>query len=135
MKPSIILVTDDDEDDRYFLRKAIERQIAKSVVLEACNGEEALLALTEPSALMRVDLVVLDMNMPGVNGLDVLDHIRNNPVLEHIPTVMISTSDEPALISAAYARGINSYIKKPVAIGQYDRIIQAINVCFLESRA
>lgn len=133
MNSTIILITDDDEDDRYFLRQAIERKMAKSLVIEAVNGEEALQLLTSDSAIEKIDLVLLDMNMPGMSGLDVLDQIRDNPLSRHTPAIMISTSAEPNLVRAAYAKGINSYIKKPAAINHYDQIAEAIKICFLEA--
>lgn len=132
MNPTIVLITDDDDDDRYFLRQAIERKIAKVTVIEAQNGEEALKSLTVVTPRKRVDLVLLDMNMPGISGLDVLGELRKNPQTRNTPAVMISTSAEPDLVMTAYAKGINSYIKKPNAISEYDRIAEAIKVCFLD---
>lgn len=133
MNPAIILITDDDEDDRYFLRQAIARKITQAVTLEARNGEEALQSLSDDSVIKRIDLVLLDMNMPGMSGLDVLDSIRNNSALEHTPVVMISTSSEPDLVALAYSKGVNSYIKKPINLTDYNQIAEALKVCFLDS--
>ena len=133
MNPVIILITDDDEDDRYFLRQAIARKITQAVTLEARNGEEALQSLSEDSVIKRIDLILLDMNMPGMSGLDVLDSIRNNSALEHTPVVMISTSSEPDVIALAYSKGVNSYIKKPINLTDYIQIAEALKVCFLDS--
>ena len=133
MNPTIILITDDDEDDRYFLRQAIARKITQAVTLEARNGEEALQSLSEDSMIKPIDLVLLDMNMPGMSGLDVLDSIRNNSAFEHTPVVMISTSDEPDLVALAYSKGVNSYIKKPINLTDYNQIAEALKVCFLDS--
>ena len=133
MNPVIILITDDDEDDRYFLRQAIARKITQAVTLEARNGEEALQSLSEDSVIKKIDLILLDMNMPGMSGLDVLDSIRNNSALEHTPVVMISTSSEPDLVAFAYSKGVNSYIKKPINLTDYNQIAEALKVCFLDS--
>ena len=133
MNPVIILITDDDEDDRYFLRQAIARKITQAVTLEARNGEEALQSLSEDSVIKKIDLILLDMNMPGMSGLDVLDSIRNNSAFEHTPVVMISTSDEPDLVALAYSKGVNSYIKKPINLTDYNQIAEALKVCFLDS--
>ncbi|QDK81901.1 response regulator [Spirosoma sp. KCTC 42546] len=122
-----ILLTDDDDDDRYFLRQAIERVIDDLAVLEAKNGEEAL-ALLQTNF---IQLVILDMNMPGLNGLETLVFIRAQNQLFSTPVVMLSTSDQPELITSAYAKGINSFIKKPVHVDEYDQIADAIKVCFL----
>ncbi len=122
-----ILLTDDDDDDRYFLRQAIERIIDDSAILEAKNGEEALALL----AKHFIQLVILDMNMPGLNGLETLAFIRSQNQLFSTPVIMLSTSDQPELITSAYSKGINSFIKKPMRVGEYDRIADAIKICFL----
>ncbi|MFC5407697.1 response regulator [Larkinella bovis] len=124
---TIILLTDDDEDDRWFLRQAIERSIDGVAVLEARNGEEALAVLAE----RFVHLVVLDMNMPGLTGLETLRLLRLDTKLGHTPAVMLSTSDQPALVRDAYRKGINCYIKKPVRVGEYEQIAKALKTCFL----
>lgn len=133
MQPSIILIIDDDEDDRCFLKQAIEDKIAEALVVEASNGKEALQVLSRGSAMRKVDLILLDMNMPGMNGLDVLDQIRNNSLSRHTPVAMISTSDEPDLVLTAYTKGINSYIKKPNRASDYNQIAEAIKTCFLNT--
>jgi CheY-like chemotaxis protein len=126
-KQTTILLTDDDEDDRYFLRQAIERIIGDSEILEAKNGEEALDLLGRH----LIQLVIMDMNMPGLNGLETLAFIRSQNLLFSTPVVMLSTTDQPELITSAYAKGINSFIKKPIRIREYDQIADAIKVCFL----
>lgn len=133
METITILITDDDDDDRYFLKQAIESKMAKALIVEAYDGEEALQILSRGSAMGRVDLIILDMNMPGMSGLDMLDQVRNNPLSRHTPAVMISTSDEPDLVSTAYAKGINSYIKKPNRVSDYSQIADAIKICFLNT--
>ena len=126
-KQTTILLTDDDEDDRYFIRQAIERTIHNSAILEATTGEEALDLLGRHI----IQLVIMDMNMPGLNGLETLTFIRSKSPLFATPVVMLSTSDQPELITLAYAKGINSFIKKPISIEKYDQIADALKVCFL----
>jgi CheY-like chemotaxis protein len=126
-RQTTILLTDDDEDDRYFIRQAIERAIYNSAILEATTGEEALDLLGRHI----IQLVIMDMNMPGLNGLETLSFIRSKSQLFSTPVVMLSTSDQPELITLAYARGINSFIKKPICIEEYDQIADALKVCFL----
>ncbi|GAB3800013.1 hypothetical protein GCM10028819_24480 [Spirosoma humi] len=126
-KQTTILLTDDDDDDRYFLRQAIERIIGYSAILEAKNGEEALDLLGRH----LIQLVIMDMNMPGLSGLETLASIRSKSQLFSTPVVMLSTSDQPELITSAYAKGINSFIRKPARVGEYDRIADALKVCFL----
>lgn len=128
-RQTTILLTDDDDDDRYFIRRAIERTIHDSAILEAKNGEEALDLLGRHI----IQLVIMDMNMPGLSGLETLGFIRSKNQLFSLPVVMLSTSDQPELISSAYAKGINSFIKKPAHLDEYDQIADALKVCFLSN--
>lgn len=133
---TVVYLADDDADDRYFLRKALEDTDPSVTIVEAENGGD-LLALLDSWSQKRdsppVHLILLDMNMPQVNGLEALMMIKANPLLRHIPTVMISTSADPGQVSTAYQNGLNSYIQKPVSYSQITRIVQAMKVCFLDT--
>lgn len=129
-------MADDDADDRYFMHKALE-QIQPSVTfVETENGSDLLarLILWSQQPMPRpVPLILIDMNMPKVNGLETLTAIKANPALRHIPAVMISTSAEPAQVAAAYQHGISGYIQKPVTTAHMDQVAQAIKICFLNA--
>lgn len=124
--------------DRYFLRKALENNDPSVTIVEAENGEDLLAMLdswSQESASPPVHLILLDMNMPHVNGLEALTVIKANPLLRHIPTVMISTSADPDQVAAAYRNGLNSYIQKPDSYAHIEQIVQAMSVCFLDTSA
>ncbi len=129
-------MADDDADDRYIMQQALQATDPSVTIIEAENGGDLLAMLDawsqEPAAL-PVHLILLDMNMPKVNGLEALIAIKANPVLRHIPAVMISTSAEPAQVTAAYEHGINGYIQKPVLHSHMAQIAQAIRICFLNA--
>lgn len=134
MTEKVILITDDDADDRYFLIQAIERKMGKITIMEANGGQEAMTFLRASLSNGKgIDLVVLDMNMPGMTGLELLDEMHTIPALLNTPTVMLSTSAEHELVQEAYSCGINSYIKKPSSFDKYDDIVEALQVCFLNS--
>lgn len=128
MHQTLILLTD---DDRLFLRRAIERHIKKAVIYEAQNGVDALKQLVAQADRPGFNLVLLDINMPLMNGFEVLDQIRSSPGLNLTPTIMMSTSDHPDQVSEAYEKGVNAYIKKPATFAGYDDLVQAIDICFL----
>ncbi|QHV98686.1 response regulator [Spirosoma endbachense] len=133
---TVIYVVDDDADDRYFLRKSFQESDPSVTIVEAEDGGHLLAMLDTWSQGVTpppVHLILLDMNMPKVNGLEALTAIKANPILRHIPTVMISTSAEPAQVAQAYENGINSYIQKPSSSFNLDLIVQAIKVCFLDA--
>lgn len=133
---SVIYMADDDADDRYFIRKALQTTNPAVTIIEAEDGSDLLMMLNiwsrEPIP-QPVSLILLDMNMPKSNGLETLLALKANPALRHIPTVMISTSAQPDQVVAAYRHGINSYIQKPTSSFDMNQIAQALRVCFLDS--
>lgn len=91
-----ILCVDDDQDDRYLFCEAVKTIAPSIVILEAKNGKEALKILHE--AAVHKDLpcmVVLDLNMPGMNGKETLEKIRNEPTLQQIPVKVLTSSQNP----------------------------------------
>ena len=114
MMPSLkIFVVDDDADDRYFLAEAINAVIQPVDIVELTDGLELMQAIESIPAENNSVVVLLDMNMPKMNGLETLRAIRSNPLHAHIPTVMISTSSDAKLIESAHYEGIDGFITKP----------------------
>lgn len=133
---SIVYMADADADDRYFIHQALLTADPSVTFIEADDGQGLLDLLhncTHESASQPVNLILLDMNMPRCNGLETLIALKADPALRYIPTVMISTSDQPELVAAAYQNGINSYIKKPVSYFDLANIAQALKICFLDA--
>ncbi|GAB3639469.1 response regulator [Spirosoma arcticum] len=132
----VIYMADDDDDDRYFMRQALQTADPSVTILEAENGGDLLAMLRnwsqEPSP-QPIPLILLDMNMPKMNGLETLMAIKTNPALRHIPAVIISTSADPGNVALAYQNGLNSYIQKPASLFDMTQIAQAIQVCFLNT--
>lgn len=131
----LLMIADDDEDDRFFIRKAIQAVIPDVAVVEAQDGQELMTLLRHSdhqSAERPVRVILLDMNMPRLNGLETLQAIRADSLLSSVPAVMISTSAHPEMVAEAYRKGINSYIKKPSSYADFNRIAEAIKICFLE---
>lgn len=129
-------MADDDEDDRFFMRESFQEIDPAVTIVEAENGSELIAMLTtqsQTSAPRPVDLILLDMNMPKLNGLETLMAIKANPLLRHIPTVMVSTSAEPDQVAAAYQYGISGFIKKSASSSYRTHIAQALSVCYLNA--
>ena len=76
-------------------------------------------------------IVLLDLNLPKVDGREVLQAIRDNPVTRSLPVVVMTTSAEPFDVEASYALGVNSYIQKPVDIAQFRQAIKALGFYWL----
>ena len=120
-----ILLVEDNPMDVDLTRRAFIRRKVTSEIQVARDGEEALAWLKrwetgEPTPL----LVLLDLKLPKVDGLEVLRRIKIHPQYRTIPVVILSTSGEDSDIQVAYAEGANSYIIKPV---DFDRFMQIVD--------
>ncbi|MFC1763602.1 response regulator transcription factor [Planctomycetota bacterium] len=102
-----ILVVDDEPD----LRSTVEYRLkfANFTVVTACNGKEGL----DVAASEHPDLILLDTNMPIMNGHEMLKHLRANAELKHIPVIMLTAICGPQDIAAASSYGIADYVTKP----------------------
>jgi CheY-like chemotaxis protein len=115
-RPIDILVVDDSDDAVVLTREAFETTEALRIAHVAGDGLEALKYLRrEPpfERARRPGLILLDLNMPGLDGLDTLRAIKRDPALRHTPVIVLTVSDQPSDIHAAYADGAAGYVRKP----------------------
>ena len=111
----LLLVEDNADDERLAARTY--RQSGRTEELRiARDGEEALAALESPSAPA---LVLLDLKLPRLSGVDILMSIRDDERLAKVPIVILTSSDERTDIEACYALGCNAYVRKPVDFSEY----------------
>ncbi len=124
MAQQILLVEDNPDDEMLALRALRKSAIADDLVV-ARDGVEALDYLLEQnrSGAELPALVLLDINLPRLNGLEVLKRLRENAVTHLLPVVMLSSSKEEKDISSSYDYGCNSYIRKPVDFRQFSDMI------------
>jgi two-component system, response regulator len=118
----VLLVEDNLDDERLVLR-AFRRAGVDDVVV-ARTGEEALNELLGASRDKELSLILLDLKLPKVNGIEVLKAIRQGEGTKLVPVVVFTSSDEEADIANSYEYGANSYIRKPV---DYDSFMDAVN--------
>lgn len=128
-----IYLVDDDEDDRMLIREALESANEHVKIIEINDGKDLLEMIGSKDADQYPSLIMLDMNMPRMTGMESLYFLKLNPAYQHIPIVMISTSSNQKLIQQAYDLGINAYIAKPVSFKEYSKMAEAVNVCFLNN--
>lgn len=113
----VILMADDDEDDRMLAQDALRESGVRATLKFVSDGVELLdyLRAAEQHAPRQLpDLLLLDLNMPRLDGRAALLEIKRHPLLCKLPIVVLTTSSAPADIDAAYASGANSYITKAV---------------------
>lgn len=126
--PLIVLLVEDSEADVLLTTEAFED--AKIVVefVIAKDGAAALKVLDEAARGERPipELMLLDLNLPKVDGLDVLSHVKSNPVLRRIPVIVMSSSRSPADQMGAYERQANSFISKPLDPAEFLEKVRGI---------
>ena len=113
-----IFLVEDSSDDEYFIRRAMSRLFPTIEIEVASNGFDAVQRISDPEFELP-DLMLVDIRLPRVNGLEVLEAIRANPRFTSTPVVMLTSSDERSDIDGAYARGANGYVRKPVQFDEY----------------
>ena len=128
--PRHILLVEDNENDVMLARRALKERGATTVVsvpraaqaLEylECRGEFEHRDPVDPS------LIILDLGLPDGSGLDVLEHLRNDPAKRHIPVVVLSVSDKDADRHMSNAAGANVFVQKPVQLQDFLATMRAI---------
>ena len=116
-KTHCVFLADDSEDDLLVMREAIDQEPLIEILAVARDGEEAwtyLKRLANSGDMPRPDIIILDINMPKMNGLEVLEAIRNDSCLSHLPVVILTTSEREEDIVQSYKKGASSFITKPV---------------------
>lgn len=124
-----ILLVEDNPDDVLITKRAFKKGKIKNKLYTVENGIEAIRFLNKegdyPDAPTPA-LILLDINMPLMNGFQVLEKIKGDPKLRSIPVIMLTTSERDSDIDRAYALGCNSYIVKPVNFQKFlDVVINA----------
>jgi len=129
-----ILVIEDNPMDLDFLFQAFEEHGVSNHVIVCRDGEEALLFIAahpKPDDPCLPILVLLDLRLPKVDGIDVLLQARQSPIWKRIPFVILTTSREDSDISRAYDLGANSYIVKPVDFSNFAAVVKQIKLYWL----
>lgn len=124
-----ILLVEDNPMDVDLTLRAFQRRRVTNPVLVARDGEEALAWLPRWEAGETWPAVILlDLKLPKVDGLEVLRQLKQHPRLRAIPVVVLTTSEEGADVQAAYLLGVNSYIVKPVEFEKFMDVSEKIDL-------
>src|SRR5919106_770746 len=127
---TILLVNDDPNDVELALQALAEHRLANQIVV-VNDGEQALDFLYRRGGFEGRDgaspaVVLLDLKMPKVDGLEVLRIIKSDPVLKTVPVVMLTSSREECDLIASYELGVNAYVVKPVNFSQFIEAIKQL---------
>lgn len=120
VNPAVILLADDDEDDVILIRDSFQKSKLSNDLRVVEDGVELMDylhrrgAFADPSLSPRPDIILLDLNMPRMDGREALKEIKNDPDLKNIPIMILTTSKTHTDICRSYQDGANSFITKPV---------------------
>ncbi len=137
MKPKDvkILLVEDNLDDVELTLRAFKKYNLTNEITVARDGEEALEILFNPQrdipGQKRPDLILLDLKLPKVEGLEVLRQIKDHPRTQPIPVVILTSSREEDDLIKSYQLGVNSYIRKPVDFDKFTEVVMQLGLYWL----
>jgi CheY-like chemotaxis protein len=127
---TILLVEDNGDDEALTLRAFKKHNIANEVVV-ARSGEEAIEHLLGPTTAHLPSIMLLDLNLPKMNGLDVLKRVRADERTKTLPVVVLTSSKEDQDLIHSYSLGANAYVRKPVDFAQFSEAIRTLGLFWL----
>jgi len=134
----LIMIVEDNDDDFIATMRAFKKANLVNPVRRCTNGDQALDYIFQrgefsaPGTAPRPSLILLDLNLPGTDGREVLRTIKAAPDLQKIPAIVLTTSNAEQDIERCYAAGANSYVKKPVDFEGFIRAIARLSEYWLE---
>jgi CheY-like chemotaxis protein len=130
MKPKAldILLAEDDEGHAYLVQTNLKRAGIANDITHVKDGQDALDYIHRRGDFENREggqplLMILDINMPRIDGVEVLNQIKNSPATASLPIIVLTTTDDPREVERCYQLGCNVYITKPVA---YDDFVEAV---------
>ena len=129
-----MLLVEDDPGDILMTREAFEQYKIRNVLHVVTDGEQALQYLRRTgdyAGAPRPGLILLDLNLPRLDGLEVLAELKADPVLKVIPVVILTTSQAQQDVLRSYALHANAYVSKPVDFERFMDVIQQIDNFFI----
>jgi CheY-like chemotaxis protein len=131
MGDKVILLVEDNPDDEALMLRAFQRSKLANRIEVARDGAEALEFLLGPSARPLPTLVILDLKLPKVDGLEVLRRVRGSERTRTLPVVVLTSSREEQDLVESYRLGANSYVRKPVDFVQFAEATQTLGLYWL----
>lgn len=132
-KEMVILIAEDDDGHAQLIQEGLEDSGVCNKINRFCDGEETLNFLLQTAekdsiGLDKRYLLLLDINMPKIDGVEVLRRIKGNDVLKDIPVIMLTTTDDPREVDECYRIGCNFYITKPVDFSKFAETLKRLGL-------
>ncbi len=133
IRPITILLVEDNLQDIEITRRAFAKGRVHNDLMVVRDGEEALDYLyrrgkfQDQGSSPRPGMILLDLNLPKIGGLDVLQQIKNDESLKNIPVIVLTVSQREQDIVRSYNLGVNTYIQKPVEFDNFMRVVNTVH--------
>ena len=134
MKPIHILLVEDNEGDIMLTTDALNEGKISNLISIVKDGWEAIQFLEKRekyAAESSPDIILMDVNLPKMNGHEVVKHIKTSDVLKHIPVIMLTTSASASDVSQSYENHANCFITKPVDVADFLKVIASIETFWI----
>jgi len=130
MPAQLIVLVEDNPDDQTLTLRALKKQNVANEIILLNDGVEALEFLLDPDKPLP-NLVLLDLKLPKLDGLQLLRRLRSEPRTQVLPVVVLTSSDEDRDVIEGYRLGANSYIRKPVDFNQFTEAVRQLGLYWL----
>ncbi|KOP28364.1 chemotaxis protein CheY [Hapalosiphon sp. MRB220] len=124
-----LLVVEDSNEDFRILQRLMRRMAVQNPIYRCSSGDEVLDYLYQEGkkigGLSRPSVILLDLNLPGIDGRDILEQLKQDKTFREIPIVIFTTSSNPKDIEFCYQKGANGYLVKPMDVQELQKTIQA----------
>lgn len=137
-RTQIIMMVEDNPQDRVAALRSFEKSGMKNPIVQCESGDEALDYLfrrgqySDPETSPLPSVILLDLNMPGTDGHEVLEQLKADPELKKIPVIVLTTSSDERDIDRCYAAGANSYVQKPVDLDGFMKAVARLKEYWFE---
>ena len=134
--PFVILLVEDDEGHAALIREALEDAGYRDPLRHFRDGQEVLNFLMSPEGTAGIEpgtayLLLLDIGLPRVDGLEVLRRIKECPKLHHIPVIMLTGDEDPVTVSLCYRLGCNGYVPKTSGMVSFEEVLRRLGLFLL----
>lgn len=124
-----ILIAEDDDGHAELIRDSLKEAGVTNEIIRFADGQETVeYLLTNPELDSRPCLLLLDIRMPRMDGIDVLKRLRSNQRTRNIPVIMLTTTDDPREIRQCYELGCNCYVTKPVDYQKFSEVMNRLGL-------
>lgn len=132
MRTHSIVLVEDDPNDQELMKLALEASDIKHTLKVFPNGEGALAHLRNMDPMSSLSLVILDLKLPKVSGLEILKELRSIPSCVHLPIVIFTSSKEEKDIRDSYAAGASAFVRKPIESEEFTEVVKVLGTFWLK---